>query len=225
MVANARHLPETPVLYSFRRCPYAMRARLGIVASGLIVELREILLRDKPEHMLNLSPKGTVPVLWLCDGTVIDESLDVMLWALQQSDPLGWLDLNEQQTRQTDDLVAQLDGPFKHHLDRYKYANRYEDCDALTHRQACVDILRTWDGLIASNGGWLVDQRERFVDYALLPFVRQFRVADETFFDEEPTLGALRQWLFNYLESPKFRAIMPKLKPWQPGDAAVLFPA
>lgn len=198
---------------------------MGIVASGVRVELREILLRDKPEHMVSLSPKATVPVLWLPDGTVIDESIDVMLWALKQADPFGWLALTEAQTQTARELIAQLDGPFKHHLDRYKYANRYDNCDALEHRDACVDILQSWNGRLVKHGGWLIDEKPCYADYAILPFVRQFRVADEAFFDTKLNLSALQKWLHDYLASTLFEAIMPKFEPWKPGGAPVLFPA
>lgn len=223
MVANLRHLPETPVLYSFRRCPYAMRARLGLVASQTRVEIREILLREKPEHMLALSPKGTVPVLWLPDGTVIDESLDVMLWALQRNDPWGWLELDEFEQEEAKALIRQLDGPFKHHLDRYKYSSRYENCDPEEHQQACLRILQQWSDRLQTQD-WLFGKQARYVDYAMLPFIRQCRIADPAFFDSEPTIEPLRRWLNAYLESDLFKAIMPKLEPWQPGDSKSFFP-
>lgn len=224
MNANARHLPDLPVLYSFRRCPYAMRARLGLVASQIQVELREILLRDKPEHMLALSPKGTVPVLWLPDGAVIDESLDVMLWALKKNDPQGWLQLSDLEAEQARQLVAQLDGPFKHHLDRYKYSNRYDNCDPQEHLEACLLILNQWNERL-SRHAFLMGDQAKYVDYALLPFVRQFRIADPAFFDQEARLVHVRRWLNNYFESSLFRAIMPKYSQWSPDDPAILFPS
>lgn len=223
-MANVRHLPNLPVLYSFRRCPYAMRARLGLVASQTKVELREILLRDKPEHMLTLSPKGTVPVLWLPDGSVIDESIDVMLWALRQRDPLGWLDLTAEQRVEADELVAQLDGPFKHHLDRYKYSNRYENCDSQEHLEACLSILDQWNERLRGHS-YLLGAHAKYVDYALLPFVRQFRIADPLFFDQAQRLACVRSWLNRYLESSFYNAIMPKFPQWTPGNLPVVFPS
>lgn len=222
---NITHpLPATPVLYSFRRCPYAMRARLGLVASQIQVELREILLRDKPEHMLCLSPKGTVPVLWLPDGTVIDESMDIMLWALEINDPSGWLDLSSDQLLQAGELVEQLDGSFKLHLDRYKYASRYENCDPQEHLQACLGILDQWGERLRLQP-YLMGAQARYVDYALLPFVRQFRIADPMFFDQEPRLEHVRRWLNDYLESSLFKAVMPKFPQWKPGQKALFFPS
>ena len=129
-------------LYSFRRCPYAMRARMALLVSGTAYAHREVLLRDKPAAMLAASPKGTVPVLVLADGTVIDESIDIMRWALAQNDPEDWL------ARADAELVALFDGAFKHHLDRYKYAGRY-DADPLAHRAAGLAMLAELDTRLA----------------------------------------------------------------------------
>lgn len=201
-----------------------MRARLGLVASQTQVELREILLRDKPEHMLTLSPKGTVPVLWLPDGSVIDESLDVMLWALERHDPHGWLDLSPAQAEQAREWISTLDGAFKHHLDRYKYSNRYENCDPQVHLASCLDILQPWEQALASQD-FLLGPNPKYVDYAILPFIRQFRIADPDFFDQEPRLASIRRWLNSYLGSDLFQTIMPKFKQWNPGDEPVVFPS
>lgn len=129
-------MTDLPILYSFRRCPYAMRGRMAIAVSGTPVRLREILLRDKPEEMLEASPKGTVPVVVIGDQ-VIDESLDVMRWALEQNDPEGWLG-----TEDKAGLIEECDGPFKHHLDRYKYSTRYEGADAEEHRSEGFRFLQ-----------------------------------------------------------------------------------
>jgi glutathione S-transferase len=143
-----------PLLYSFRRCPYAMRARMALAAAEIELRLREVVLRDKPAHMLELSPKGTVPVLQLESGEVLDESRVVMDWALAQADPHGWL------AHKDDALIDMFDDDFKHHLDRYKYATRYEGADALEHRAACHEMLqdiepapRQW--LAGRSGGGL----------------------------------------------------------------------
>jgi len=137
-----------PVLYSFRRCPYAMRARMALLISGQKVELREVVLRDKPEAMLHQSSKGTVPVLVQTDGQVLDESLDVIYWALDQSDPEGWL--THKPAAQP--LIAQSDAEFKYHLDRYKYPNRYDDVDPDYHRAEGLKFLQKLDGMIAAEG-------------------------------------------------------------------------
>ncbi|MCR2747798.1 glutathione S-transferase [Limnobacter parvus] len=222
------HQLGLPVLYTFRRCPYAMRARLAIVAAGLKVEVRELVLRAKPAHMLEISPKGTVPVLWLRDGTVIDESLDVMQWAVNQSLPADWLVLNAEQQQQCDEWIALLDGEFKRNLDRYKYPHRYHTetytCDPLEHRAACEKILVQWNSVLEQQGPFLFGSQPSFADYAILPFVRQFRIADEVWFDTVPGYAALKLWLTAFLQSPLLEQAMVKFSPWQPGDAPFTFP-
>ncbi len=204
-----------PILYSFRRCPYAIRARSAVVASGIAVELREIVLRDKPAAMLAASPKGTVPVLILPDGRVIDQSLAIMHWALATADPLDWL------AGQDTDLIATNDGAFKHHLDRYKYADRH-GTDPLEHRAAATAILAGLDTRLAATGH-LAGPRVTLTDMAILPFVRQFAQTDRAWFDTLP-LPALHDWLGRYLASPLFAAVMPKFAPWQPDAPTVIFP-
>lgn len=226
------HLLGLPVLYSFRRCPYAMRARLALVAAGVKVEIRELVLRAKPAHMLNISPKGTVPVLWLQDGTVIDESLDVMRWAVSQKFPSDWLVLNAAQQQQCDEWIVLLDGEFKRNLDRYKYPHRYHvntdtetyTCNPLEHRAVCETILAQWNDVLERNGPFLFGDKPSFADYAILPFVRQFRIANEAWFDSSNGLNALKAWLGDFLVSNLLEQAMPKLKPWQPGDTPLTFP-
>lgn len=222
------HQLGLPVLYTFRRCPYAMRARLAIVAAGLKVEVRELVLRAKPAHMLEISPKGTVPVLWLQDGKVIDESLDVMQWAVNQSFPADWLMLNAVQQQQCDEWIALLDGEFKRNLDRYKYPHRYHTetytCDPLEHRAACEKILVQWNAVLEQQGPFLFGSQPSFADYAILPFVRQFRIADEEWFDTVPGYAALKSWVTTFLQSPLLEQAMVKFSPWQPGDAPLTFP-
>lgn len=222
-----------PVLYSFRRCPYAMRARLAIVASGLKVEIREIVLRNKPEHMLSLSPKGTVPVLWFPDRTVgsisavLEQSLDVMKWALGLSDRNDLMKLSVDQQVDAEQVVALLDGEFKHHLDRYKYPERYsakeEGFNRMKHRSEGVEILRGWSDRIAAQGH-LISDRLTWVDLAVLPFVRQFRIPEPEWFDSLPEIEALSKRLEQFVVSPWFEAAMVKLDPWKPGDEATIFP-
>ena len=144
-----------PVLYSFRRCPYAMRARLALAAAGLEVELREVALKAKAPELLEASPKGTVPVLVQGDVAVLEESLEIMRWALQQADPLGWLNGDRAETAA---LLDQNDGPFKRHLDRFKYPDRYGDVDRKEHRSAALVILRQWQQRLQA-GGWLLGAR------------------------------------------------------------------
>lgn len=217
-----------PILYSFRRCPFAMRARLAIVASGQKVNVREIVLRDKPQQMLALSPKGTVPVLLLPDGKVLEQSLDIMQWALRLSDPHGLLNLSAEETVLAGQLIELLDVEFKQHLDRYKYPERYaakeDGFDRMFHRSAGVEILSRWSDSVES-GGHLIGKRLTWVDLAVLPFVRQFRIPEPEWFDALPQLAALSQRLAEFVESAWFEAVMVKLHPWKAGDLDTVFPA
>ncbi|QZH74189.1 MAG: glutathione S-transferase [Erythrobacter sp.] len=201
-----------PVLYSFRRCPYAMRARLALVVSGTACELREVKLSAKPQAMLNLSPKGTVPVLVLADGTVIDESLAIMRWALDRNDPEGWL------ARDDAALIAANDGRFKHDLDRYKYPERH-DSDPLVHRKCGLAFLRELDGRLAGQGQ-LCGSARGLADAAVFPFVRQFAAVDREWF-AGVDLPNLKPWLAGHVESPLFQTIMQREQPWSPGAAPV----
>jgi glutathione S-transferase len=209
---------QSPLLYSFRRCPYAIRARLAIYASGVTVELREILLRDKPGHMLELSPKGTVPVLQLANGEVIDESIDVFHWALQINDPNAWLAVDKDKLAQ---LVERNDGEFKHWLDRYKYSVGYPEFSAEYYRrQAEVFIAELEQRLIASQ--YLLGSRLSGADMAILPFIRQFAFVDKAWFDSAP-YPKVQAWLAEFLTSELFLAVMDKYPPWQVGDDVVYF--
>ena len=204
---------SNPILYSFRRCPYAMRARMSLLESDVGVELREVILRDRPEHMMEISPKGTVPVLLLPDGTVIEESLDIMLWSLDES----WL------VGDWKDLIDVNDGDFKHHLDRYKYNNRYENVlSSEEHREHAVSILKTYEERL-SNQAYLCGDSISLADLALSPFVRQFANTDRAWFDQIP-LPHLHNWLEGILESRLFKACMVKHKPWEDGDEPTSFP-
>jgi glutathione S-transferase len=205
-----------PILYSFRRCPYAMRARMAIAVSGVQIEHREILLRDKPAEMLTASPKGTVPVLVLPNGHVIDESLDVMRWALELNDPLGWL------ARVDHALIAANDGPFKAALDRYKYPHRYRLTDGVEHRQQGMGFLANLETRLCQKT-YLYSDNIGFTDVAIFPFVRQFAATQSDWFYEQD-LPKLHCWLDNKKSSALFEAIMVRLAPWRPGDAIVIFP-
>lgn len=194
-----------PVLYSFRRCPYAMRARLALAISELRFELREVKLSAKPQAMLDMSPKGTVPVLVSPDGIVIDESLDIMRWALGQHDPEGWLAHDDKA------LVAINDGPFKSALDRYKYPERYH-CEGLPHRQQALEFLELLDHRL-SSAGQLCGPNRGFADVSIFPFVRQFAAVDQGWFDAL-NLPYLQQWLAGHVASDLFDRIMVRQSPW-----------
>lgn len=199
-----------PVLYSFRRCPYAMRARLALAASETEVEHREVLLRDKPAAMLAASHKATVPVLVLPDGQVIEESLDIMRWALGRNDPRGWLAPGDAMF----ELVAINDGPLKRALDRYKYPNRYEGEDALENRARGLEILARLETRLAGST-FLYGEAMSLADAAIFPFVRQFAHTDRMWFAAQP-LPHLQAWLAGHLASPIFVAIMHKHPVWMP---------
>lgn len=212
-----------PLLYSFRRCPYAMRARMGLFAAGKEVELREIVLRDKPVHMLEISPKGTVPVLQLTDGTVLEESLDIMLWALGQNDPDGWLTPEKGSLDDMSALIDEIDGAFKHHLDRYKYATRYEGADEMVHRSLAMVALAP---LVArlERTSQLFGSLISLADIALFPFVRQFANTDRVWFDENVP-DVLQTWLQSHEKSDLFAIIFQKWSIWQEGGEVTLFPS
>ena len=200
----------TAILYSFRRCPYAMRARMALYAAKLSYEHREVALRDKPQAMLDASPKGTVPVFITETGTVIEESLDLALYALGQNDPYDWMAGYEP------DLVALNDGNFKHHLDRYKYASRYKDNAArgdidVSHRKAAEDILDALDARLKQHN-YLSEDKQSFTDIAIFPFIRQFAAVEPEWFNAR--FPALSAWLDRHVESDLFKTIMKKYPLW-----------
>lgn len=203
------------ILYSFRRCPYAMRARLALLVSATACEIREVKLSAKPAELIAASPKATVPVLILPDGGVIDESLDIMRWALGRRDPEHWLGHEDSA------LIRANDGPFKYHLDRYKYPERHVS-DPVEHRVAGLDLLNVLEARLAFHAN-LCGEARGLTDAAIMPFVRQFAETDRPWFDMQP-LPRLQAWLARHLASRLFEQAMPRLKPWHPGDAPVAFP-
>nr|WP_319248704.1 glutathione S-transferase [uncultured Celeribacter sp.] len=206
-----------PILYSFRRCPYAMRARLALQSAGCQVELREILLRDKPQPMLAASPKGTVPVL-ITDEGVIDESRDIMEWALSRNDPERLCDM----PAAGNDWIARIEGPFKTALDRYKYATRYEDADPEAERDAAAEVLWQVDAAL-SQQDWLFGDCPKLADLATITFVRQFAMVDRGWFDAQEWTG-VQNWLDRFLSSERFQSIMKKYPVWTEDSPPVLFP-
>ena len=190
-----------------------MRARLSLAYSGISYIHREILLKNRPDELYMISPKGTVPVLLLPDGTIIEESLDIMLWSLSEA----WL------VGDWKDLIEVNDGDFKYHLDRYKYNNRYENVlSSEEHREHAVSILKTYDERL-SKQAYLCGDTISLADLALSPFVRQFANTDRAWFDQLP-LPQLLKWLEGILESDLFKACMVKHKQWQDGDEPISFP-
>jgi len=211
-----------PVLYSFRRCPYAMRARMAIAASGQRCELREVVLRDKPAELLAASPKGTVPVLVDVDGTVIDQSLDIMLWALRRNDPEGWLQAECATLDEMLALVAECDGEFKRHLDGYKYPERHPGADGEAHRAQGALFLMRLDARLQGNA-CLCGERIALADIAIAPFVRQFAQVDAAWFDNHPW-PRLKAWLAARLQAPVFAQVMNKYPAWRSGQRGIDFP-
>jgi glutathione S-transferase len=202
------------LLYSFRRCPYAMRARLALHVSGVCYEHREVALKNKPAEMLAVSPKGTVPVLRLATGEVLAQSLDIMRWALQQNDPQTWLPRTPEAWVFAEEGIALNDGDFKLHLDRYKYPQRFGLTDGLEHRTRATEILLHWQALLQKQA-YLSGTHWGLLDACVAPFVRQFARTDRTWFDAHPW-PELVQWLSTFEALPDFETVMHKHPLWVP---------
>jgi len=212
---------DAPILYSFRRCPYAMRARLALFVSGIRCEMREITLAHKPSNMLEASPKGTVPVLVLKDR-VLDQSLDIMHWALGQNDPEGWSTSGQTLDEEAHALVRMCDDAFKTHLDRYKYPNRYDLPDGLADREAGSTYLDQLNTKLMQSK-FLMGAKWSWVDAAIAPFVRQFARTDRAWFDAQ-AWTALQNWLTQFEQSDNFSSVMHRYKIWYEGARPVAFP-
>ncbi|WP_024930778.1 glutathione S-transferase [Methylophilus sp. OH31] len=194
-----------PVLYSYRRCPYAMRARMALWAADIQLEIREVSLREKPAHLLQISPKATVPVLQLIDGTVLEQSLDIMWWALTQHDPQGWLKADRDAVER---LISINDGDFKKALDRYKYPERYPEQAPFFYRQQGEQFLQALETALRQHR-FLLGDSACVADVAIFPFIRQFAAVDAEWFADS-AYPQLRAWLNGWLESALFAQIMQK---------------
>lgn len=194
-----------PILYSYHRCPYAMRARMALKYAGITLELREITLKDKPAAMLKASPKATVPVLVLQDGRVIEQSLDIMHWALQHQDNDAWLSADSNMTQQ---LITENDGSFKQALDKYKYAIRFPEQSAGVYRTQGGVFLKKLETLL-SQSEYLLGNQISLADIAIFPFIRQFSGVDAIWFEAAP-YPKLKIWLKTLIESELFFSIMEK---------------
>ncbi len=214
---------EKPILYSFRRCPYAMRARMAIAVSGQICALREVVLRNKPPEMIAASPKGTVPIIVLPDGQIIEESLKIMYWALYRNDPEGWLAPINEYSHDVEALISENDGSFKDNLDRYKYSNRYEHSNPLYHRKKGTEFLKKLDARL-SKTTFLSGNKFTFTDAAISPFIRQFANHDRDWFNALELPG-IQKWLNNIINSDKFLNIMTKYPAWESGSDEPAFPS
>ena len=206
--------PHTlPVLYSFRRCPYAIRARMALRNAGVAISIHEVALRQKPAELLAASPKGTVPVLVTTGGEVIDQSLDIMRWALQQNDPDGWLRAGTPQAAQR--WITLNDNTFKPLLDRYKYAESHPEMSVAEHQVHALDAMLRPMEVQLQQTRWLLGPQISIADVALFPFVRQFAGVDKAGF-EGLALPAVQAWLQTWLNSSLFDAVMEKTSPKQP---------
>lgn len=204
---------QLPILYTFRRCPYAMRARLAIAVSEIQVEMREVVLSNKPKELLECSAKATVPVLQLTDKTVIDESFDIMLWALNQYDPENWLSKDILNENETNRLINFNDNEFKQHLDKYKYASRFPEEKMESYReQGEIFLILLEDKL--NKIKYLISDSVSLADIAIFPFVRQFAYVDIEWF-EKSKYKKLQAWLNYLLESKLFEQVMKKYPRWE----------
>ena len=212
---------EYPILYSFIRCPYAMRARMALKLTNTKCEIREVRLNNKPKQMIDKSPKGTVPVLVL-QKEVIDESNDIIEWALSSNNIFDG-NIDHHQIDLTNNLIELFDSKFKYNLDRYKYATRYENINKDKHKKECLEILINLENLI-SNEGWILGSKINKLDISILPFIRQFRIADIEWFDKQNKIKGIQKILFNFLDSNLFKEVMYKYDVWEENAEPQFFP-
>ena len=210
-----------PTLYSFRRCPYAMRARLALRLCKIECIIREISLKAKNTEFLRVSPKATVPVLVLPNGEVLEESLDIIYWSLEQNDP-SKLKANNQLGRKTSKLIELFDTEFKFHLDRYKYSSRYNIQNSQVHRDKAREILVQINTMLKGKN-YIGGKNISLLDISILPFVRQFRIADMKWFDNNLGLDNVNKWLNIFLNSDLLASIMTKYKVWEIDDPMTFF--
>ena len=208
-----------PILYSFRRCPYAMRARFAIRSSKIIVEIREIKLQEKPSEFLKISPKGTVPVLITNSGEVLEESWDIINWALNKNDPDKWLAKGKLESHEITKLLDDLENKFKPNLDKYKYPSRFSGVDQYLHRDKNLCFLKKLNSYLENNKS-LNCEHLSLLDYAIFPFVRQFRNVDQDWFDKLNFIF-LNKWINQIIDSKDFSSIMKKFKKWEPNDVPI----
>lgn len=206
-----------PILYSFRRCPYAMRARTALVYAGVPYILREVDLKNKPQQLLEISPKGTVPVLVLANGAVLEESLDIIDWALTQNDPQNWKGTAFK--AEIDDLIADNDAHFTKILRTFKYPDRYPDQDQKVVRQQVLAHLKSLENRLEGHD-FLVTEQPTRADVALFPFIRQCAGVDKPFWEGAPC-PRLKKWLASFVDHPRFDTVMARHNPWTQGEEPV----
>ena len=219
---SKRALPmaSPPILYTFRRCPYAIRARMALAHAGIVYQVREVLLRNKPVQLLNISPKATVPVLLLSNGTVIDESLDILSWALDQNDAQGWRKFERTDLKLIMALIDRNDREFKMFLDRYKYADRYPKHPRVFYREQAEKFLKELEERLKISS-YFFGSHISCADVAIFPFVRQFSKVDQLWF-EESSYSRLKVWLAEFSESELFGSVMKKYIAWKESDSPIL---
>ena len=215
-----------PILYSFRRCPYAMRARLALKYAGINVELREVDLNNPPEALVKISENATVPVIHLPDSSVIDESWEIVQWAVRQNDPDLWLGEDDQYLIESDMLVETNDYSFKQDLDHYKYADRYPEQPMEHYRQQGEEFLQELEDRL-NETRFLLSETISIADIGIFPFVRQFAMVDQQWFDQAP-YPKLQNWLSCFIDSDGnearlFSSVMNKYDIWEEGDSAIRF--
>lgn len=210
-----------PILYSFKRCPYAMRARMALKLGNIKCELREVKLSNKPEHMIKISPKATVPVL-MADGIVIEESIDIINWAIKKKN-IFKNNISKKDESLTEKIIKLFDTEFKYHLDRYKYSSRYDNSKRNYHRDMCISLLLKIE-LLVSKRHWFFGKNINKIDISILPFIRQFRVADPDYFDQHKKIVNIKNYLNNFLNSSLYHQIMHKYEAWTEESEVVYFP-
>ncbi len=217
------------ILYSFRRCPYAIRARWALLNTNQLVELREVDLKNKPIELIQISKKGTVPVLKTSLNKVIDESLDIMIWSIKRSNMHALFgDNHNDKSKEIYSLIETNDKVFKYHLDRFKYASRLNIEEPETHRAACMKILLSLNKRLKvfatkDKPLFLVDAKESLADWAIWPFVRQFRIADKEIFDQNHEIQHLRIWLNYFFTHEQYPIVMKKNEPWSKQNEPLFF--
>ncbi len=208
------------ILYSFRRCPYCMRAHMGLKYAALTIELREVSLKSLPEQLLDVSTNETVPVLVLSEDNVIEESWDILKWAVEQSDPDNWLGPNNEYLLAAEMLVETNDFSFKDDLDRYKYADRFPEHSEESYRKVCEEFIEELEDMLSENR-YLMAPQLSIADIAVFPFIRQFSLVDKTWFDQSP-YPKVRQWLAKMIEAELFQQVFQKHENWK-NDNPVIY--
>ena len=217
-------MDKLPILYSFRRCPYAMRARIFIKLCQIHVEIREVHLKSIPQEMIKISPKATVPVLQIYDGKVLEESLEIMDWAMEMNDKHNLKKSKHDNYEKTQEILDIIDISFKLNLDKYKYNSRYKNIEPPEHfRDKAIKSLSIVEKELSNNNTWIFNDKPSYLDLSILPFIRQFRIADTHWFDNEMPLIKMRDWLMRFLNWSTFQDIMKKNKNWEVKDQPIYF--